>query len=155
MATHSNILAWRIPWTEEPSGLQSIGSQRVGHDWSDLAYTHDHVFWFLTLYILYNTFVPQEAENLESEDFRKRPYRRLTEPTMTLDHFTFPQGCPSLVYVNKTKSFLGCPTLCKPAMCLWANIHTHFPLKIPCSVLNIKLNTESHWHEVGLNLFAV
>ena len=32
MATHSNILAWRISWTEEPSGLQSIGSQRVGHD---------------------------------------------------------------------------------------------------------------------------
>ena len=30
MATHSSILAWRIPWTEEPSGLQSIGSQRVG-----------------------------------------------------------------------------------------------------------------------------
>ena len=32
MATHSNILAWRIPWTEEPGGLQSTGSQRVGHD---------------------------------------------------------------------------------------------------------------------------
>ena len=32
MAAHSSILAWRIPWTEEPSGLQSIGSQRVGHD---------------------------------------------------------------------------------------------------------------------------
>ena len=32
MATHSNILAWKIPWTEEPSWLQSMGSQRVGHD---------------------------------------------------------------------------------------------------------------------------
>ena len=32
IATHSSILAWRIPWTEEPGGLQSIGSQRVGHD---------------------------------------------------------------------------------------------------------------------------
>ena len=31
MATHSSILAWRIPWTEEPGGLQSVGSQRVGH----------------------------------------------------------------------------------------------------------------------------
>ena len=31
MATHSNILAWEIPWTEEPGGLQSMGSQRVGH----------------------------------------------------------------------------------------------------------------------------
>ena len=31
MATHSSILAWRVPWTEEPCGLQSMGSQRVGH----------------------------------------------------------------------------------------------------------------------------
>ena len=32
VASHSSILAWRIPWTEEPDGLQSMGSQRVGHD---------------------------------------------------------------------------------------------------------------------------
>ena len=32
MATHSSIPAWRIPWTEEPGGLQSMGLQRVGHD---------------------------------------------------------------------------------------------------------------------------
>ena len=32
MATHSSILAWKIPWTEEPGKLQSIGSHRVGHD---------------------------------------------------------------------------------------------------------------------------
>ena len=32
MATHSSILAWRIPWTEEPGGLQCTGSQKVGHD---------------------------------------------------------------------------------------------------------------------------
>ena len=32
MAIHSSILAWRIPWTEEPGGLQSMGSQEVGHD---------------------------------------------------------------------------------------------------------------------------
>ena len=38
MATHSSILAWRIPWSEEPGRLQSIGSQRVGQDWSNLAH---------------------------------------------------------------------------------------------------------------------
>ena len=37
MATHSSVLAWRIPGTEEPGGLPSMGSHRVGHDWSDLA----------------------------------------------------------------------------------------------------------------------
>ena len=34
MAPHSNIPAWRIPWTEEPGGLQSMGSKRVGHDFT-------------------------------------------------------------------------------------------------------------------------
>ena len=37
MAMHSSILAWRIPWTEEPGGLQSIGSKRVRCDWSDFS----------------------------------------------------------------------------------------------------------------------
>ena len=40
MATYSSILAWRIPWTEESGGLQSMGSQRVGHNWSDWTPTH-------------------------------------------------------------------------------------------------------------------
>ena len=39
MATRSSVLAWRIPWTEEPGGLHSMGSQRVRHDW---AHTHTH-----------------------------------------------------------------------------------------------------------------
>ena len=37
MATRSSVLAWRIPWTEKPGRLQSMGSHRVGHDSSDLA----------------------------------------------------------------------------------------------------------------------
>ena len=43
MAPHSSILAWRIPWTEEPGRLQSIGSQRVWHHWSNLA--HRYLSW--------------------------------------------------------------------------------------------------------------
>ena len=39
MAPHSSTLAWRIPWTEEPGGLQSTGSQRVGHDWATSLFT--------------------------------------------------------------------------------------------------------------------
>ena len=38
-ATHSSILAWEIPWTEEPGGLQSLGSHRVGHDWATNTFT--------------------------------------------------------------------------------------------------------------------
>ena len=50
MATHSCILAWEIPWQEEPRGLQSMGLQRVGHDW---AYTYVSLVWYnnMTVYI--------------------------------------------------------------------------------------------------------
>ena len=42
MATHSSILAWKIPWTEESGGLQSMGSHRDGHDWATNTHTHTH-----------------------------------------------------------------------------------------------------------------
>ena len=41
MATHSSILARKIPWTEEPGGLQSMGLQRVGHDWAINSYAQE------------------------------------------------------------------------------------------------------------------
>ena len=49
MATHSSILAWRIPWTEEPGGLKSTGSQRVGHDWM----TSLIVIWTKSLFLFF------------------------------------------------------------------------------------------------------
>ena len=47
MAIHSSILAWKIPWTEEPGGLWFIGSQRVRHDGCDLAYMHIIIYTIL------------------------------------------------------------------------------------------------------------
>ena len=47
MATYSSVLAWRIPGTGEPGGLPSMGSHRVGHDWSDLAAAADHPYLLL------------------------------------------------------------------------------------------------------------
>ena len=47
MAMHSSILAWRIPWAEGPGGLQSIETQRAGHDWSNWAYIISiYIVWF-------------------------------------------------------------------------------------------------------------
>ena len=59
MATHSSVLAWRIPGTGEPGGLPSLGSHRVRHDWSDLACTYCHfVHWFLLdLTVLFCSFL--------------------------------------------------------------------------------------------------
>ena len=54
MATHSSILAWRIPWTEEPGGLQSVGSQKVGQDWAtNTQYvTHSPLFCWVLIFVL-------------------------------------------------------------------------------------------------------
>ena len=50
LATHSSILAWRIPWTEDPRGLESMGSQRFGHNW--VTGTHRYVIIVLWLLVL-------------------------------------------------------------------------------------------------------
>ena len=58
METHSSVLAWRIPGTEEPGRLPSLGSHRVRHDWSDLAAANNfkilyHSFCWLLIYVLF------------------------------------------------------------------------------------------------------
>ena len=55
MATHSSILAWKIPWTEEPGGLQSMGSHRVCHDWviEHQAYIHSVISQILCFRFLF------------------------------------------------------------------------------------------------------
>ena len=47
MATHASILTWRIPWTEEPGGLQSMGSQRVRHDWATNTIVYKSFLWMV------------------------------------------------------------------------------------------------------------
>ena len=49
MATHSSILAWRIPWTEEPGRLQSTGSQRVRHDWATSLHFTSFFLWLSSI----------------------------------------------------------------------------------------------------------
>ena len=61
MKTHSSILAWRIPWTEEPGGLQSMGSQRVGRNWATnttitTTTVRQVVFYELLIYYLIRSF---------------------------------------------------------------------------------------------------
>ena len=93
MAAHSGILAWKIPWTEKPGGLQSMRSQRVGHDWS---------------YLAHSTYLhrpsPRVPENLTTERFC---------PTETLcwipfQTFPWPSGQPlsitALAWVGKGHS---------------------------------------------------
>ena len=77
MATHSSILASRIPWTEEPGGLQSIGPQRFGHECSDLAGTHACT-WFITV-----KWVKCNASNVMQRQLWV--YRRTSPLTFVID----------------------------------------------------------------------
>ena len=60
MATHSSLLAWRIPWTEGPGGLQSMRSERVGHDWA-----HTHSVTFSVLVVVVRIFKIRSLSNFE------------------------------------------------------------------------------------------
>ena len=80
MATHSSTLAWRVPWTEEPGRLQSMGSHRVGHDWSDLALRNWH-----TVEVLQDLFYEQTVCELTNLKFP------LIAPGSSPDYYCFIQ----------------------------------------------------------------
>jgi len=71
MATHSSVLAWRIPGTTEPGGLLSMGSHRVGHDWRDLAaaaavhilYQLNHLVSKILNLLIFNVYVALQADS--------------------------------------------------------------------------------------------
>ena len=54
MAIHSSILAWRVPWTEEPGGLQFIGLQGVRHDGATNTFTFTYIRWIKNKVLLYS-----------------------------------------------------------------------------------------------------
>ena len=70
-AIHSSVPAWRIPWTEEPGGLQPIGLQRIRHDRKNLTHTH-------TLQVAQWPATQEEAVSWEGRDQRGIPGRGLT-----------------------------------------------------------------------------
>ena len=143
MATHSSILAWKIPWTEEPGGLQSIGSQRVGHDWSDLAIMHDHSHPFGSFCLL-----------LSPEIWFYRSLLNLFYPLWLISFSThydwvlcyplncsFPSTSVSLsLLLAWSSALLNCPVRVFSAA--WKHIQVSHPRKCP---LDSKLATGWGW----------
>ena len=76
MAIHSRTIAWKIPWTEEPGRLQSMGSQRVRHNWSDFTFT-------FTLYGC-ESWTIKKAECLRIDAFELWCWRRLLRVPWTV-----------------------------------------------------------------------
>ena len=75
MAMHSSPLAWKIPWTEEPGGLQPMGSQRVGHDWATPVSLSDvYKIWYILLTLHFKII----SNVLESHKNRTETHQLLT-----------------------------------------------------------------------------
>ena len=124
MATHSSNLAWRIPWAEESSRLQSIGSQRVRHDWSDLA-------------CMYVRFIPalksNDSQTTKAPDAANRTHLRKCQcykSWISLCLHTV-KSCDLLVYVYHDISLTQC-------LCLF-NFGGLYHL------LNSKKDIKIHW----------
>ena len=79
MATHSRIPAWRIPWTEEPGGLQSLGLHRVEHDWSNLAHIESRGWKGRTLDRMGKTSLFQAVPKKLCNPLEKRSHLLITE----------------------------------------------------------------------------
>ena len=84
MATHSSTLAWKIPWTEEPCRLQSMGSQRVGHGWAaslHFMYTKKLYYVYTRWYIQYNhcTIIDKSTQLGEKSAFVKEVMDKYTD----------------------------------------------------------------------------
>ena len=132
MATHSSILACRIPWTEEPSGLQSVGSQRVRHDWTTNTLS-------LSLYIQRRVLIPYHPKPSVAPDKNNdhsQPQPPLTE-SLTHASYSVPGSKLRLVGEILNRVTLGCLPAVPPCT---SPTHTH-----------TQRHTDTHTHSDGLD----
>ena len=107
MATHSSVLAWRVPWSEEPGRLQSTALQRVRHNWSDLACTDSQVRRWVTAES--HSDLPS-GQNYHVESFKPPIYLFLSWTSCTIwlvlmicfRHHKF-RGCEAVTENNNVK----------------------------------------------------
>ena len=88
MAIHSSTIAWKIPWTEAPGGLQSMGWQRVGHDWATSCSHSSTLYLYLVPTLRSYLHIVDTACNFKPVSSSSRPYTNSAFPT------TYPQWLP-------------------------------------------------------------
>ena len=117
MATHSSTVAWKIPWMEEPGRLQSMGSQRVGHNWAtSLSLFTIHHFYYLWSFMPLVSSVPAFA----TPKVRLDPKRKSVLNTL-------PTSVPSSWCTISKGAFVIPPILCMRHKCviISSNHHSH------------------------------
>ena len=141
MATHSSTLAWKIPWMEEPGRLQSMGSQRVGHNWATSLslseWNHSLNLWlslrsqsFSVPELIFHSVCPLLDKNKRLMEASW--WERLTEGKLGLLWWA---GLCSVQF-----SWQLCPTLCDPMDCSMPGIPVHHQLPELA---------QTHVHQVG------
>ena len=125
MATHSSILAWRIPWTEEPDRIQSMGLQRVRQDWSDLACTHTKI---RTSQLKRHIGKSPGGSHTRSSCFLSRVHRPPSTCMCSLDRTSLEPQCPEFFLgfhytglINGITSHI-INSIFQPPQPLWTNI---------------------------------
>ena len=114
MAAHSSILAWRIPWTEEPGGLQSMGSQGMEWDWSDFSLVQ------FSPSVLSNSLQPHESQHTRPPcpspspgvHSNSCPLSRWCHPAISstvVPFSSFPQSLPASVFSNESTLHMRWP----------------------------------------------
>ena len=106
METHFSILAWRSPWTEESGGLQSMGLQRVRHDWSDLARTQQLYQIFCVLKVGCQSWISRLGRWCEPWDSSLRGHLRAWQRKMLLLWVHYPTAFPNM-YTSAWNSCTG------------------------------------------------
>ena len=86
MATHSSIFAWKIPWTEEPCGLQSMGMQRIGHNWATDTQYRSMLFLLFSHPVMSNSLQPHGLHHT-------RPSCPSPSPGVGPNSYPLHQGC--------------------------------------------------------------
>ena len=162
MAAHSSILAWRISWREEPGGLQSMGSQRVGHDWE----TNTFTFMWLLLCVSFCSIIKREEYK---PWFWKTKYsQKIIGSGNNWMASLVAQWQPYHLPMQEcAKSFQSCPTLWHPLDCspLGSPVYGDSPGKntgVGCRALfqrifptqgsNLSLFWLLHWQAGSLSL---
>ena len=131
MATYSSILAWRIPGTEEPGGLLSMGSHRVGHDWSDLATAAADpqlFFIFLTQFLVVLAFSP--STSVFFFQYLLTPVSTLTHTVNIKHYFNYlikKKFCPGAAIFP-----LNCLALHVFVILSWPCLHLIYFLSVEC-----------------------
>ena len=136
MATHSSVLAWRIPGMGEPGGLPSMGSHRVGHDWSDLAGGFDIQLCFLLMsssWYLSSTFqhllptCSSQAPPPGSSSPQRRA-KQTSEPTVWVDLGASLPVTPSFPGFHPISSHSGIPKVFP--LILWTKVRLELSIWI-------------------------